>query len=265
MAGWISLHRKVRDHWLYKEKRVFSKFEAWVDLLMEVNHQDNRVLLGNELVEVKRGQTITSMRKLCDRWGWSNTKVKQFLTLLQNDGMMTYKSDTKKTVITIANYEHFQNISDEKTSQNTHGNDTKQTRKHTNNNDNNDNNENKVISTTTGIEPEYGELITIFENNIGMIAGTINEESYYEYYQLLGKDLVVHAIRKATERNKRSFGYVRSILNSWIKANCKTVSDADTFDQQLFSQNKKGVNRIGKPTSDTKKYDFSNITVNTRE
>lgn len=139
MQGWISLHRKITCHPFYQEKRKFSKFEAWIDLLLMVNHETKKVLLGNELIEVKRGQRITSIRQLCDRWGWSNSKVTQYLKLLESDGMITVKSDTKKTVITIDKYSDYQQSKDDKTTENRHENDTKQTRKHTNNNDNNEN------------------------------------------------------------------------------------------------------------------------------
>ncbi|WP_052353848.1 hypothetical protein [Neobacillus jeddahensis] len=135
MQGWIRLHRKIQDHWLYQEKRKFSKYEAWLDLLMMVNHEDKKTVLGNEMIEVKRGQRITSIRKLCDKWGWSNTKVTQFLNLLQKDGMIQLGSDSKKTVITIDNYDFYQSNEDKKTSENRRENDTKQTEKHTNKND----------------------------------------------------------------------------------------------------------------------------------
>ena len=141
MQGWIMLHRKVRDHWLFTEKRTFSKFEAWVDLLMEVNHKDNKFMLGGELIEVKRGQTLTSIRQLCDRWNWSNTKVSKFLRTLEADGMLTLKSDTKKTLVTVEKYDVYQSHEDEKTTPKRHADDAEATQKHTNNNDNNDNNE----------------------------------------------------------------------------------------------------------------------------
>ena len=67
MIGWIKLHRSIHNHWIYKEKRKFSKFEAWIDLLLLVNHKDNTFLLGNELTRCKRGMYITSIRELCSR------------------------------------------------------------------------------------------------------------------------------------------------------------------------------------------------------
>lgn len=151
--GWIKLHRKIQDHWIWQEKRKFSKAEAWIDLLMMVNHEDKKVPLGNELILVKRGQRITSIRQLCDRWGWSNTKVTQFLKMMQTDGMVTVKSDTKKTVITIENYDVYQSRKDEKTTENSHEDDTKQTQKHTNKNDKND----KELNTSRRKQREYEE------------------------------------------------------------------------------------------------------------
>ena len=82
LEGWISLHRSIQEHWLYQERRVFSKYEAWIDMIMMASHKDNRFLLGKELVEVKRGSFITSELKLMDRWRWSKAKVRNFLNLL---------------------------------------------------------------------------------------------------------------------------------------------------------------------------------------
>lgn len=138
MQGWISLHRKVMENPLFTEKRVFSRFEAWVDILMMVNHEDSKFLLGSEMVEVKRGQRITSIRQLCERWSWSNTKVRKFLELLESEEMVTVKSDTKKTVLTVDKYDFYQHNDLTKTPQKRHGNDTETTQKHTNNNVNND-------------------------------------------------------------------------------------------------------------------------------
>lgn len=142
--GWIRIHRKIQEHWLWQEK-PFDKKSAWIDLLLMANHEDKTILLGNELIEVKRGSRVTSLRQLCDRWGWSNTKVKNFLNLLEKENMIAIKSDSKKTTITIVNYNDYQKWNDTEndteTTEKRHENDTKTTQEHTNNNDNNDNND----------------------------------------------------------------------------------------------------------------------------
>lgn len=140
--GWVAIHRSIRDHWLYEEKRVFSKYEAWLDLLMDANHQKNKFVFDGKLVEVERGQRITSIRQLSEKWRWSRTKVTDFLDLLEKDGMLVRKSDSKKTVITIVNYDFYQNQENKKS----HSSATEKPQKSTNNNDitmiNNDNNNN---------------------------------------------------------------------------------------------------------------------------
>lgn len=145
MKGWISVHRQLQEHWLWQDK-PFSKGQAWIDLLMSVNHDDSKFLLGNELIELKRGQKVTSIRQLCECWGWSNNKVVAFLDLLEQEGMLIRKSDSKKTVITIEKYEEYQGEERAKATLMRQESDSDATEMHTNNNDNNANNDNKYKS-----------------------------------------------------------------------------------------------------------------------
>lgn len=145
--GWISVHRKITENWIWEEK-PFSKGQAWIDLLLMVNHQDNKTLIDGNLVIVNRGSRITSLRKLSEKWGWSRTKTKKFLELLEKDEMITFKSDSKKTVYTIVNYNDYQDTSNNKNDTEVpvkdHRSDSEVTLKDTNNNDNNENNVNNV-------------------------------------------------------------------------------------------------------------------------
>lgn len=151
-CGWISIHRKIKDHWVWNEK-PFSKGQAWIDILLMANHADKKILLGNELIEVKRGSFITSEKKLMENWGWGKEKVRKFLQVLQDDGMIEKKSDHKKTTINVVNYGFFQDsnsqsipLSDHEQTDNRPSSDHEQTMSRpssdTNNNDNNKNNEN---------------------------------------------------------------------------------------------------------------------------
>ena len=122
--GWVKTYRSLTDHWVWQDK-PFSKGQAWMDLLLMVNHSEKKILIDGKLENVERGQTVSSIRKLCDRWGWSNTKVKNFLKMLENDSMIHVKSDTKKTVITIVNYSVYQDSENEKTTLKRQSSDTK--------------------------------------------------------------------------------------------------------------------------------------------
>jgi hypothetical protein len=101
--GFVKIYRKIQDHQLWQD-RPFSKGHAWIDLLLMANHSDTKFLLGNEVVEAEAGQVITSEHKLMARWGWSKSKVRAFLELIEKDEMITRKTDRKKTTITLCKY-----------------------------------------------------------------------------------------------------------------------------------------------------------------
>lgn len=153
MSGWISLHRKIQEHWLYPNG-TFSKYEAWLDLLLQVNHEAKKVMFDDELIEVERGQRITSIRKLSDRWKWSRTKVVNFLNLLENEKMITLKKDSKKTVITVENYDFYQSEGNEKRQQK----DTGEPQESPNNNENNDNKE-KILSEIKDLQSQFSSEV----------------------------------------------------------------------------------------------------------
>lgn len=105
--GWIKLDRSIMNHWIYEDAEMLK---AWIDLLLSCNHKDNKILFDAHPIVIKRGQYMTSIRKLSNRWGWSRARVVRFLDTLEEDGMITRKSDTKKTLLTIENYGFYQGI-----------------------------------------------------------------------------------------------------------------------------------------------------------
>jgi len=108
MVGWIRIHRKICDHPFFKERRVFSRFEAWLDLLLSANHKDHRFVLGSEIIEAQRGQIITSELTLMERWRWSKSKVRRYIKNLEDERMVIKKADSKKTSLFIVNYDTYQ-------------------------------------------------------------------------------------------------------------------------------------------------------------
>ena len=109
-SGWIKLYRQLQDCWIWLDKEPFDKRSAWVDLLLTANHSDKKILFNGELITVKRGQILTSIRKLAERWKWSYDKTSRFLKLIESDGMLRKESDNCRTLLTIENYEVYQDV-----------------------------------------------------------------------------------------------------------------------------------------------------------
>lgn len=136
MQWYISLHRDIHNHWLYQEKRVFSRYEAWLDLLMMANHAPWKARIWNELIDVERWSFISSELKLMEKWWWSKSKLRSFLDLLEKDEMLMKKSDNKKTTFFILNYNKYQLQETTERQQKDRRETGKRPEKDTNNNDN---------------------------------------------------------------------------------------------------------------------------------
>lgn len=104
-GGWIKLHRKIRDNWIWQDA---EKLRAWLDILLMVNREDREVLFNGKIVIVKRGQKLTSISKLADKWNWNRKRVCRFLDLLSESEMCTTYRTTNGTIITVTNWDFYQ-------------------------------------------------------------------------------------------------------------------------------------------------------------
>ena len=107
MNGWMKLHRSLSDHWLWDFKSP-DKAMAWIDLLMMARHTDGSAMMKGKVVKIARGQVAMSQISLQKRWKWSQNKVKRFLLVLANQDMITIKTNDITTIISICNFESFQ-------------------------------------------------------------------------------------------------------------------------------------------------------------
>ena len=181
MTGWICLSRKILSCWVWKDK-PFSKAQAWIDLLLLASHEDTKFLLGNELVEIKRGSFVTSEVKLSERWGWSRTKTRNYLFLLESDNMILKKSDSKKTAITIVNYGLYQDIQTTKKHQENSEKTAKEQQKNTINNDNNVNNENNKERGKKFTPPSLEEVKAYCQER----KNTVDANKFIDFYSSKG-------------------------------------------------------------------------------
>lgn len=108
MSGWIKLHRKIIESELYPRGREFTKYEAWLDLLMISNHCDKTVLIGNDTIICKRGQTVRSVESYQKRWNWTRQQVRCFFDILVRLEMVNKETTNKTTILTICNYDTYQ-------------------------------------------------------------------------------------------------------------------------------------------------------------
>lgn len=163
-SGWIRLHRQIQECWIWdsSEEEPFNRATAWIDILLSCNHADKKIIFDGQPYIVKRGEWITSLVGLGNRWCWGRKKVSNFLNLLESDGMIEQERNNKRTLIRVLNYDVFQSCEDiqgtaGEQQKNTKGTAEEQQRNTNNNekNDKNDKNKDKYMCAFEDFWKEY--------------------------------------------------------------------------------------------------------------
>lgn len=112
MTGYITISRKLFEHELFAERREFSRFESWLDLIQLCAYeQENCAILRGRTVRWGRGQKIASVRYLQERWKWKSTKkVFSFLELLRSHQMIETDNSQGMQRITLCNYDSYNSL-----------------------------------------------------------------------------------------------------------------------------------------------------------
>lgn len=105
--GWIKLHRQITENFLWGEE-PFTKAQAWIDILLMVNHEDNVINIDGKPRTICAGEKHTSLVKLANRWKWDRRKVLRFLKSLSWNGMLSFDSTSNGTTITVTNWALYQ-------------------------------------------------------------------------------------------------------------------------------------------------------------
>jgi DNA-binding transcriptional regulator YhcF (GntR family) len=105
MEGWIKLHRKFLDWEWFK---VDDMVKLFIYLLIAANFEEKKW----RGITIKRGQILTGINSLNEATKISHQTLRTCLKRLENTGEITSKSTNKYTIITICNYDSYQELKD---------------------------------------------------------------------------------------------------------------------------------------------------------
>ena len=100
-GGWVKLHRKLLEWEWYQDAHMVHLL---VHLLLTATHEDRKY----KGLVIKRGQVVTSKKKLSEALNMSETSVMRRLRRLEVDRFVDLKVDQHGTTITICNYDSYQ-------------------------------------------------------------------------------------------------------------------------------------------------------------
>lgn len=133
--GWICVHRQLVDNPIFKNDKLFRVF---MYCILKASHTDHEQLVGDSVVSVKRGQLVTGRKALSSATGLSEQNIRTAVLKLEKMGILTSNPTNKFSIISIVNWDKYQQTNQQVTSNQPASNQQVTT----NNNDNNGNNEN---------------------------------------------------------------------------------------------------------------------------
>ena len=111
--GWIKLHRKLLENPIFDSEKGLK---IWIWCTLKANHKDNFVIFGRKKLLVKKGQFIMGGIKAEEVLKIARTTIYYWIDFLQKEGMIDIKKTNKYTIITIQNWDKYQDVDIKKTS-----------------------------------------------------------------------------------------------------------------------------------------------------
>ena len=104
---YIKLYRKVMENAIFLEL-PYDRCHSFEFLLLNARRFPTVTILKGKPIKLEVGQLICGEDKLASKWGWSRGKVKRYLDMLENLGMIKKNGTPYGTLITIENYTKYQ-------------------------------------------------------------------------------------------------------------------------------------------------------------
>ena len=110
--GWIKLYNQTLDSDFWNDPEPFSLRDAFIHVLLSANWRDGVSRRKGHKVIIKRGQLLTSIRRLADTFHWNRDRVYRWLRAMKDYEMLESESLGFGTLLTVVNYDSFQNRPD---------------------------------------------------------------------------------------------------------------------------------------------------------
>lgn len=110
--GWFKINRKLFENDLFADMAMRG---AFITIIGKTNWQPNQTWFCKremKSIPVAIGQLPCSQQKLAKEFGWGINKTRNYLELLEKNGIISIKAERSFTMITVCNYCKYQDISE---------------------------------------------------------------------------------------------------------------------------------------------------------
>lgn len=109
MAGYIIVPRDLFTDKTFRQGKANETF-AFLDLVQMAEYRDREVNIKGQMFTLHRGELAASVRFLADRWGWSVNTTSHALDTLERYNKLIRRKSNVTSIISIVNYEQYQQI-----------------------------------------------------------------------------------------------------------------------------------------------------------
>ena len=113
MDGWIIIHRKIQNHWVWDNERYLK---WWLTILLNVNHEEVEFNSFGEVYTCKQGESFRSIEQWTLLFKCSKPTTVRFFKLLEDDGMIECKTigtgNRRKNLLTVKNWAEYQKLTE---------------------------------------------------------------------------------------------------------------------------------------------------------
>lgn len=106
LNGWFKFHRKIFENPVCNKDS--EHFHVWCWILANAEFEERRVLFNGNDITLKKGQLITTTKKISENLNINENKVRRILKNLENAKQIDKQTSTKNSLITVVNWYLYQ-------------------------------------------------------------------------------------------------------------------------------------------------------------
>lgn len=229
-SGYIKIHRKILDNPVVMKDS--DHLSVWIYLLLHATHKEMNVTFGGKKIILKPGQLITGARAIAKDLKLNKDKIQRILNEFKSDTQIDTQKNSKGRLITLLNWDLYQNIDTQNNTILIHNCDTTDTQVIRNNNE------------------RINSYYCYLERIIGPILSPYVCEQVDRLVEEYGGDMFLASAKNAAMNNVKNLKYIESTLKNWkaegkvkiseIKKNGKENQSEDLFDYDWLNEGDNG-------------------------
>ena len=113
MDGWLKLYRSILDSAVFQDAEILK---VWIWLLCNVAFEQHDIICYGKVIHLKPGQIATGRKKIAQCTDLNENKVYRALNALKSLGNIEIKATNKYSIITVVNWDKYQEENGKRTS-----------------------------------------------------------------------------------------------------------------------------------------------------